>query len=73
MATIRKRAAARVTKKAAAASRAAAHAKARGAGSAATPSAKRVRAPKKALANQQSMLAAETRAARITKQAARKA
>ena len=73
MAKKAKRAAARVTKKAAAARRAAAHAKARGAAGAAKPSAKRVRAPKKALANKQSMLAAEARAARTAKQAARKA
>ena len=73
MAKKAKRAAARVTKKAAAARRAAAHAKARGAAGAAKPSAKRVRAPKKALANKQSMLAADARAARTAKQAARKA
>ena len=73
MAKKAKRAAARVTKKAAAARRAAAHAKARGAAGAAKPSAKRVRAPKKALANKQSMLAAEARAARTATKAARKA
>src|ERR1041384_1195083 len=73
MAKKAKRAAARVTRKAAAARRATTHAATRGAAGAAKPSAKRVRAPRKALATKRSMLAAEARAARTVTKAARKA
>ncbi len=67
-----RRAAARVTKKASAAKRAAAHAAARAPGRAAKPTAKQLRAPKKALANKRSLVAAEKRAARATTSAARR-
>jgi formyl-CoA transferase len=73
MAKKAKRVVARVTRKAAAARRAAAHAAARGGAGAAKPSAKRLRAPKKALATKRSMLAADARAARKATKSARKA